>query len=165
MANSGATLNGTTLWPGTADGETQLLEEPLSFWGGFDVSSGLVVERRHPQVGESLAGRVVLMPSGRGSSSSSAVLAEAIRLGRGPAAVVLLESDPIVALGAIVAAELYEAQCPVVQLDPAQYDAAQRAESIVVSAGPQAATLRLSSSPRTDPSALLEHTRKGELDR
>jgi hypothetical protein len=54
------------------------------------------------------------MPSGRGSSSSSTVLAEAIRLGTGPAGIVLGAPDEIIVIGALVAAELYGSQMPVV---------------------------------------------------
>ena len=64
-----------------------------------------------------LTGRVLCMPSGRGSSSSSYVFAESIRTGTAPAAVVLGEPDAIVALGAIVAAELYGIEIPVIVAD------------------------------------------------
>jgi uncharacterized protein len=111
---SGPDVGGRTLSPGRARGEVVVLSEPLSFWGGMDPSTGEVVDGHHPQAGVSLAGRVVAMRSGRGSSSSSSVLAEAIRSGTGPAAVVLVEPDVIVALGSIVAAELYGAEVPVV---------------------------------------------------
>ncbi len=63
------------------------------------------------------------MPSGRGSSSSSYVLAEAIRAGTAPAAIVLREPDGIVALGAIVARELYDVNIPVVVPGADAYDA------------------------------------------
>lgn len=112
---------GRTLAPGIAEGETLVLEEPLSFWGGMDPASGKLIDAHHPQRGELLAGRVLVMPSGRGSSSASSVLAEAIRTKTGPAAILLLEPDPIVALGSMVAAELYGASCPVVVLEVADY--------------------------------------------
>jgi predicted aconitase with swiveling domain len=99
---------------GTAEGEALVLDEPLSFWGGVDPATGLVIDARHPQRGERVTGRVLVMPSGRGSSSSSTVLAEAVRAGTAPAAIVLLKTDPILALGAIVARELYGAAIPVV---------------------------------------------------
>jgi uncharacterized protein len=102
------------LVPGTATGPAVVLEEPLSFWGGFDPATGRVVDTHHPQVGAELGGCVLVMPAGRGSSSSSYVLAEAVRVGTAPAAVVLGEPDPIVALGAIVAGELYGVDVPVV---------------------------------------------------
>lgn len=90
------------------------LEEPLSFWGGIDPTTGLIVEQRHPQHGETIAGRLVAMPHGRGSSSSSAILAEALRLGRGPAGIVLETGDSILVTGALVGRELYGATCPIV---------------------------------------------------
>jgi predicted aconitase with swiveling domain len=102
------------LVPGTASGPAVVLDEPLSFWGGFDPATGRLVDTHHPQVGAELAGCVLVMPAGRGSSSSSYVLAEAVRAGTAPVAVVLGEPDPIVALGAIVAEELYGVGLPVV---------------------------------------------------
>lgn len=112
---------GGTLAPGAGEGEAIVLEEPLSFWGGMDPASGRLIDAHHPQRGTVLSGGVVVMPSGRGSSSAPSVLAEAIRLGTGPAAIVLLEADPIVALGSVVAAELYGASCPVVVLESSDY--------------------------------------------
>jgi predicted aconitase with swiveling domain len=103
-----------TLVAGEGEGEVLVLDEPLSFWGGIDPATGAIVDVHHPQRGEVVAGRVLVMPSGRGSSSSSSVLAEAVRAGTAPAAIVLREPDPIVALGAIVARELYGIALPVV---------------------------------------------------
>src|SRR3990172_1792543 len=91
-------------------------------WGGLDPVSGAIIDARHPQVGEVVTGRVLVMPGGRGSSSSSSVLAEAIRLGTSPAAIVLSTPDDIVLIGAIVAEELYGITCPVVVADPALFD-------------------------------------------
>jgi predicted aconitase with swiveling domain len=103
-----------TLVPGRAAGRALVLEEPLSFWGGLDPPTGLLVDVRHPQAGASIRGCVLVLPSGRGSSSSASVLAESIRLGTAPVGIVLGSADPIVALGAIVAAELYGTDVPVV---------------------------------------------------
>jgi predicted aconitase with swiveling domain len=116
-----ALMWGRALVPGMARGEALVLREPLSFWGGMDPQTGRLVDPHHPQLGADLGGRVLLMPSGRGSSSSSSVLAEAVRLGTAPAAVVLLAPDPIVALGAVVAAELYGRDVPVLVLEPTAY--------------------------------------------
>ena len=102
------------LVPGEATGEVLVLDEPLSFWGGLDPETGTLIDSHHPQVGTMLRGKVLVMPSGRGSSSSSYVLAEAIRAGTAPVAVVLGEADAIVALGSIVAGELYGIDVPVV---------------------------------------------------
>lgn len=108
-----------TRWPaaavvtGQGSGQALLMEQPLSFWGGYDAARGCIVEAHHPQLGANLAGRVMLMASAKGSSSSSSVLAEAIRNGTGPAAIVMREPDLIVGLGCIVASELYGCHVPV----------------------------------------------------
>jgi predicted aconitase with swiveling domain len=114
---------GRTLVAGRATGTAVVLEEPLSFWGGLDPATGDVIDTHHPQLGANLAGCVLVMPAGRGSSSSSSVLAEAIRAGTGPAAIVLREPDGIVALGAIVARELYGTLTPVIVVDGDAFDA------------------------------------------
>jgi uncharacterized protein len=103
------------LTTGRALGEV-ILVEPLSFWGGFDSSTGTVNEPSHPQYGMVLSDKIVVMTCGRGSSSSSSVLAEAVRAGTAPAAFVFQEVDAILAVGALVAEELYARACPMVVL-------------------------------------------------
>lgn len=112
---------GRSLVAGEARGLALVLDEPLSFWGGVDPETGRVIDVHHPQLGVTVTGRVLVMPSGRGSSSSSSVLVESIRAGTGPVAIVMREPDPIVALGAIVVRELYGTRFPVVVVDEATY--------------------------------------------
>jgi predicted aconitase with swiveling domain len=109
-------IRGRVLAPGTAIGAAQVLSEPLSLWGGLDTATGRVVDAHHPQLGTLVAGRILVMPGGRGSSSSSSVLAEAVRLGTAPLAILLCEEDLILAIGAAVAAELYAREVPIVEL-------------------------------------------------
>ncbi len=116
-------LEGLPLVVGAAVGRVLRLETPLSFWGGVDPPTGRIIDRRHPRCGECVAGRVLVLPCGRGSSSSSSVLLEGVRLGTAPAAVVLREADGILALGAAVARELYERSPPVIVLAAADWDA------------------------------------------
>lgn len=108
------TRAGRAYAPGEAEGPALVLSEPLSLWGGIDVETGMIIDRAHPHAAASVAGTILVMRSGRGSSSSSAVLAEAVRRGTGPAAIVLATPDPILTVGAIVAASLYGIECPVV---------------------------------------------------
>jgi uncharacterized protein len=115
---SGRTFEGDALTPGEARGRLLALDEPLSFWGGVDPRTGDITDAHHPQAGRNVAGKILMMPSGRGSSSSSSILAEAIRSGTAPVGIILTEPDRIVALGALVAADLYGRQVPVVVLDP-----------------------------------------------
>jgi predicted aconitase with swiveling domain len=107
-------MEGRVLVRGSVSGEALVLDEPLSFWGGLDPVTGRVVEVGHPQHGSVVTDRILVLPSGRGSSSSATVLAEAIRLGTGPAGIILGEVDQIVAIGALAAAELYGVAVPVV---------------------------------------------------
>jgi predicted aconitase with swiveling domain len=103
--------------PGEAEGLALVLVQELSFWGGVEVETGNIIDHSHPDLGENVAGRILVMPSGRGSSSSSSVLAEAIRRGTAPAGILLERPDPILAVGAIVAEFLYEIRMPLVVCD------------------------------------------------
>jgi predicted aconitase with swiveling domain len=113
-------VRGTVLADGVASGTALVLEEPLSLWGGVDPGTGSIVDVRHPQRGRSVTGRVLVMASVRGSSSSSSILAETVRAGFAPAAILLGEPDLILAVGAAVAEELYGIRLPVVQLPLAE---------------------------------------------
>jgi predicted aconitase with swiveling domain len=112
-------LQGRALVAGEAAGPALVLEAPLSLWGGMDPRSGRLTDHHHPQHGASLTGQVLVMPSGRGSSSSSSVLAESIRLGTAPLAILLADPDDILVLGALVAEYLYGRTCPIVVLPDA----------------------------------------------
>jgi len=107
-------LAAVALTRGEGRGPVVRLAEPVSFWGGVDLH-GTIVDHFHPDVGTSLTGCVLVMSGGRGSSSASSVLAELIRTGKGPVAIVLEEGDAILALGAMVADELYGIVMPVVE--------------------------------------------------
>ncbi|ARP90573.1 aconitase subunit 2 [Bordetella genomosp. 9] len=119
--DSARALSAQTIVPGAGGGPVLALAEPLSFWGGYDAAAGIIIEPRHPQCGQGLAGRVLLMARAKGSSSSSSVLAEAIRNGTGPAAIVMRDRDLIVALGCIVAGELYGIDVPIALADGAAW--------------------------------------------
>jgi predicted aconitase with swiveling domain len=128
-------LQGRPLVAGEAAGPALVLEAPLSLWGGLDPHSGRLSDHHHPQLGATVAGRVLVMPSGRGSSSSSSVLAEAIRLGTAPLAILLDEADAILVLGAIVAEYLYGRTCPIVVLPAGARGTIATGDQVAVSGG------------------------------
>lgn len=134
-------LCGRVLAPGSASGAALVLTEPLSLWGGLDPATGTIIDAHHPQHRESVAGRVLVMPSARGSSSSASVLAEAVRAGSAPAAIVLGEPDLILAIGAAVANELYGEQVPILVLSMA--DLARLSDGGSVSIHAHAGTARV----------------------
>ena len=88
------------------EGPALLLTAPISFWGGVDPKSGRIVDVRHPQHGETIAGKVLFLSGTVGSSSASAVLLELVRNGHAPAAIIMHEPDAILLLGLIVAKEM-----------------------------------------------------------
>jgi predicted aconitase with swiveling domain len=125
MGAFGMTLQafqGQLLNPGEAAGTALVLSEPLSFWGGFDPASGRVIDRHHPQAGAELAGTILVLPESRGSAGTPAGVAEAVRRGTAPCAIVLGKADANVAAGALVAAALYGRELPVVALVPEELD-------------------------------------------
>ena len=124
------------LVPGEAEGRVVLLDTPLSLWGGLDLEKGTVADVNHPAHGARIAGRVLVMPGGRGSSSSSSVLVESARLGRHPLAIVITERDPILAVGSLVAETLYGVSIPLVRIAPGQFSALSDGSRVRVTAAP-----------------------------
>ncbi|MCK8682387.1 cis-3-hydroxy-L-proline dehydratase [Pseudomonas umsongensis] len=106
-------LTGRSLVPGAAQGALLFADVGLSFWGGVDPLRGEIIDRHHPLSGEYLSGRVLAIPSGRGSCTGSSVLMELISNGHAPAALVLAEADEILTLGVLVAQMIFERSLPV----------------------------------------------------
>lgn len=107
-------LRSRPLVAGMAEGPALVLEDRLSFAMGFDPMTGRIKDPHGGSAGIPVTDRIVVMASGRGSSSASTALAEAVRLRTAPAALVLGELDEILAVGAIVARRLYGRTCPIV---------------------------------------------------
>lgn len=109
-------MRGTPLVPGEAAGEALVTRAPLSFWGGYDYRTGEIIDRRHPLAGQNAAGRVLVLPYARGSSTTTAVLLEALWAGTAPAAILTTGAETFFALAAIVAGEMFQRTIPVVVL-------------------------------------------------
>ena len=137
----GRVIRGRVVGPGAARGELLGSVEPLSFWGGYDAASGEIIDRRHPLGGRNAAGRVLALPATRGSSTTTAVLLEAVRRGTAPAAILTRGPDRFLALAAIVADELYGAALPVLALDPDDFELALSATAVEVDADGRATLL------------------------
>ncbi|UUD62244.1 DUF521 domain-containing protein [Pseudomonas seleniipraecipitans] len=101
-------LQGRSLVAGRAEGELLFAEMGLSFWGGVDPFTGEVIDRHHPLSGQNLAGRVLAIPSGRGSCTGSSVMMELLSGEHAPSALVLAEADEILTLGVLVAELLFQ---------------------------------------------------------
>ena len=125
-------LKGKPVVSGTASGEAIVSGEPISFWGGIDPRTGEVIDRRHELSGENVTGKIFVFPTGRGSSTSSAILLEAVRTGAAPAAIINVKIDPILALGSIVADEMYKRTVPIVLLDEEAFSSIRQGDRLTL---------------------------------
>jgi predicted aconitase with swiveling domain len=117
---------------GVAEGELVVSRQPFSFFGGFDFHSGRVVDPKSDIYGMSLSGKVFAFPRGKGSSSSAGVLLEALRQDTAPAAVVNMESEKILAVGAIVAQVMYERSVPILSIDADDFERLKSGDYAVI---------------------------------
>jgi predicted aconitase/predicted aconitase with swiveling domain len=114
-------IQGEALTAGSARGPVLFSDTALSFWGGVAPTSGEVIDRHHPLSGQIITGKVLAIPKGRGSCTGSSVLMEVILNGNGPSALVLEQTDEILALGAIVAELVFGHALPVVTVGSAAF--------------------------------------------
>lgn len=116
-------MQGKPIVPGRAEGQALVSAEPLSFWGGYDFHTGEIIDRRHPLSGRVAAGRILAVPFTRGSSTTTAVLLEAVRAGTALAAIITTGTDSFFALASIVADEMYAKPIPLVALEAGDFAA------------------------------------------
>jgi len=95
-------LTGRVIKAGQAIGVALVSSEPIGFFGMVDAETGIVVEAGHPLQGVSVAGRVLVFPTGKGSTVGSYILYRLAKANRAPAAIINAESEPIIAVGAII---------------------------------------------------------------
>ena len=119
---------------GTARGEALVSREPLSFWGGYNQETGEIIDRRHPLSGQNAAGRILVLPHSRGSSTTTAVLLEALRAGTAPAAIVTTAEDAFFALAAVVAEEMYGSAIPILSVDLVAFERLETGQQIQIEA-------------------------------
>ncbi|MBL7153702.1 MAG: DUF126 domain-containing protein [Phycisphaerae bacterium] len=125
-------LRARVLVAGHAEGPAIVSKEPLSLWGGLCPRTGEIIDRRHELAGQIVTGRVLVLPRGRGSSTSSATLMESIKAGVAPAAIITMRVDPILALGSIVSDELYGSSIPILVLDPRDFEAISQDDHVKI---------------------------------
>jgi len=116
-------MRGRVVVAGEATGEVLLSSQPLSFWGGYDHRTGEIIDRRHPLSGQIAAGRILALPNTVGSSTTTAVLLEAVRAGTAPAAILTRDVDAFLALASVVSQEMYASSIPIVALTDEQFAA------------------------------------------
>jgi len=127
---NGSRLQARSLVHGVAQGEVLFSSVPLSLWGGVDPYTSEVIDRHHPLSGQHLAGKVLVMPSGRGSCSGSAVIMELLLNGKAPAALVFAEDEEILTLGALIAQAIFQVSIPVLSVGEGRFERFAKARSV-----------------------------------
>jgi predicted aconitase with swiveling domain len=106
-------LQGRSIYPGTAQGEALVTTQAISFFGGVDPETGVVVERGHELEGQSISGKVLVFPTGKGSTVGSYTLYRLKCNGRAPLAILNAECETITAVGCIIAEIICVDQLPI----------------------------------------------------
>jgi predicted aconitase with swiveling domain len=127
-----AGLKGRPIVAGAAAGQALVTRQPLSFWGGYDFKTGTIIDKHHPLAGVCAAGRVLVVPFSKGSSTTTAVLLEAARAGTAPVALLTTGADAFFALGSIVAGIMYGKSFPVVALDAEDFNSLESGVHLVI---------------------------------
>ena len=112
---------GRKIYPGLASGEALVTSMGISFFGGVDPESGVVIERGHELEGETIAGKVLVFPTGKGSTVGSYTLYRLERAGMAPIAIINAECETITAVGCIIAEIPCVDQLPIRELQTGQH--------------------------------------------
>jgi len=127
-------ITGRAIVAGEADAEALVTHDALSFWGGYDFHTGEIIDKHHPLAGVRASGRILAVPFSKGSSTTTAVLLEAVRAGTAPAAILTTGNDAFFALASIVADVMYGKSFPVIALDPADFVTLRTGEHLSIEA-------------------------------
>jgi uncharacterized protein len=95
-------MSGRVIFEGSAEGEALVTSSPMSFYGGVNPESGEVIERGHELQGQSVKGKILVFPGGKGSTVGSYVLYRLAKNGVAPRAMINSKCETIVAVGAII---------------------------------------------------------------
>ena len=130
----GKKLKGCCIVPGIASGKVLASTHSISFWGGVDPRTGCINDPRHELFRESVAGKVLAFPFGKGSSTGSLIMLELARVGKAPAAIVNMRSEPILATGPIVSKHFYGKEVPIITLDEKAFTLLETGQFAIVNA-------------------------------
>jgi len=96
-------MKGRMISPGKVEGLAIVTTEPIGFYGGIDIKTGIVIEKDHPLEGKSVKGKILVFPCGKGSTVGSYVIYGIKKNGVAPAGIINKETETIVATGVILA--------------------------------------------------------------
>ena len=127
-------LIGCCVVPGQAEGQAMVTSQSISFFGGVDPRTGNITDRRHELFGRSIAGKVAVFPFGKGSCAGSLIMLELVRVGKAPAAIVNINTEPILATGPIISKHFYGKAIPILALAEGSFKKIKTGQHIFVDA-------------------------------
>ncbi|MBS4030567.1 MAG: DUF126 domain-containing protein [Clostridiales bacterium] len=128
-------IKANTVIEGDAEGELVVSRQTFSFFGGFDFNLGEVVEPKSDIYGADLKGKIFAYPRGKGSSSTAGVILEALRQGTAPVAIINVESEKILAVGAIVAQVMFGWNIPIISITDEDFQKLISGRHVIISNG------------------------------
>jgi len=127
-------LHGCKITPGQAQGEVLRTSQPISFWGGVDPASGRIIDPRHELFGQTVCGKVLAFPYSKGSSTTSLIILELLRVGKAPAAIINVHTEPILATGPVVSRIFYGQSLPMITLSEKKFKLLSTGQQVLVDA-------------------------------
>ena len=109
-------IEASVLIAGRAKGPAMILDDTLSFWGGFNPRNGEIIDVHHPQYQQRVGGRILCIPRSKGSAGTPGGIAETLRNGSGSLAFIIGERDVNISVGTLVANRLYDLEIPVLEV-------------------------------------------------
>lgn len=121
-----------SLVAGHGRGEILATEQNISFWGGVDPDNGKIIDPRHELFDQTITGKVLAFPYGKGSAAAPLVLLELAKQATAPAAIINIETDPLLVAGPIISKHFYGTAIPVVALARKAFDRLQSGQDATV---------------------------------
>ncbi len=132
MSQAAFNIEARVLIPGCAAGPALVLDDTLSFWGGFNPENGEIIDVHHPQYQQRVGGSILCIPQSKGSAGTPGGIAETLRNGSGPFAFVLGEPDVNISVGTLVANRLYDLEIPVLEISLAAMAQIQSGDRVTI---------------------------------
>ena len=121
-----------SLVAGHGRGEILTTHQSISFWGGVDPATGMIIDPRHELFDQSITAKVLAFPYGKGSTGAPLVLLELAKQATAPAAIINIETDPLLVAGPIISKHFYGTAIPVVAMTRKAFERLQKGQAATV---------------------------------
>jgi predicted aconitase with swiveling domain len=137
-------LKGTFILKGNSKGELLVTKEAISFWGCVDPVTGIISDKRHELYKSCVAGKILVFPYGKGSSTGSLMILELIRNNMAPAAIINIRTEPLLTTGPVVGKHFYKKYFPILTIEEDSFNHLKTGQYASISGDGKAATIIIS---------------------